>query len=89
MTTPFGNKKVPAPMPGFVKAALVKAKMMDAYRERPEYQRNDYLSWINRAVGNVAKQKRLAQMLEELGKGNVYMEAEWHPPAPVEPAKKS
>jgi len=89
MTSPFGKtQKTPQPMPGFVKAALVKAKLMDAYRARPEYQRNDYLTWIGRAIGTDAKQKCVTQMVEELGKGDVYMGAEWHPPTPVVAAKK-
>ena len=37
------------PMPDFVREALVKTGSMDAYNIRPPYQRNDYLSWINRA----------------------------------------
>jgi uncharacterized protein YdeI (YjbR/CyaY-like superfamily) len=85
MSSPFGRdlKRDIQQMPGFVKTALAKEKLMDAYRARPDYQQNDYLGWINRAKGPETKQKRLAQMIEELKKGDLYMEAEWHPPAPV------
>lgn len=53
-------------MAGFVREALEEADLMDAYKERPPYQRNDYLGWINRARRDETKQKRLDQMLEEL-----------------------
>ena len=39
---------------------------MDAYRARPPYQQNDYIGWISRAKKDETKQKRLAQMLENL-----------------------
>ncbi len=67
-------------MPGFVKGALAKAKQLDAYKARPEYQRDDYLDWINKAIGQAEKDKRVAQMIEELAKGNVYMGEPWEPP---------
>ena len=38
------------PMPGFVKEALTKNDLMDDYKARPDYQQNDYISWITRAV---------------------------------------
>ena len=46
---------------------------MEAYRARPPYQQNDYIGWIERAKLPETKTKRLAQMLEELGKGDKYM----------------
>lgn len=67
----------PQPMPAFVKEALGKAKLMDRYRARPHYQRNDYLMWINTAKLEATKQKRLAQMLAELKSGDVYMRMGW------------
>lgn len=84
MTTPFARGvRGPKPMPGFVKAALTKAKLMDAFRKRPEYQRNDYLTWLDGAKLPDQKKARLAQLLEELGKGDVYMGQPWSPPPPV------
>jgi hypothetical protein len=38
----------------------------------PDYQRNDYLSWITRAKREETQQKRLEQMLDELERGHVY-----------------
>jgi len=81
MSSPFAKRE--QPMPGFVKAALAKAKLLDAYRARPAYQRTDYLVAIHRAIGPAAKQAKLAQMIEELGKGDVYMGEPWAPPPPV------
>ena len=60
-------------MPGFVKQALEERGLMDAYKERPAYQQNDYVGWINEAKRPETKEKRLQQMLEELEQGGVYM----------------
>ena len=46
---------------------------MDDYRERPAYQQNDYIGWIEKAKREETKMKRLAQMLSELEGGGVYM----------------
>jgi uncharacterized protein YdeI (YjbR/CyaY-like superfamily) len=72
-------KRPKQPMPEFVKAALDKAGLMNRYRERPPYQRNDYLMWINKAKLEATKQKRLAQMMAELRSGDAYMRMAWHP----------
>ena len=64
-------------MPDFVRDALNKRGLMDAYRARPAYQRNDYIGWITRAKQEATKQKRLKQMLDELKKGGVYMKMKW------------
>lgn len=66
------------PMPEFVEKALKQRGLMEAYRRRPPYQRNDYLSWINRAVRPQTKEKRLQQMLDELDRGDVYMKMDWN-----------
>lgn len=64
-------------MPDFIHAALTEYELMDAYRARPDYQQNDYVGWITRAKREETKQKRLAQMLLELEKGDVYMKMDW------------
>jgi hypothetical protein len=70
-------------MPAFVRRALDERGLLASYRQRPAYQRNDYLSWIMGAQRDETKQKRLAQMLEELERGGVYMKMKWQarPPA--------
>ncbi|WP_027834414.1 YdeI/OmpD-associated family protein [Maritalea myrionectae] len=65
------------PMPEAVAKALQDNGLQAAYEERPAYQRNDYLSWINRAVRPATKDKRLNQMLEELAAGDKYMGMKW------------
>jgi hypothetical protein len=73
-------------MPAAVRRAILERGLMEAYRARPPYQRNDYLAWIKRAVREPTKEKRLAQMLDELASGDRYMgmayaarpAAEWH-----------
>jgi len=77
----FSKLKRPRhPMPGFVKEALKRKGLMDAYKKRPAYQQNDYLGWINEAKLKETKMKRFYQMLDELEKGGVYMNMD-HPPS--------
>ena len=65
------------PMPDFVEAALEQRGLWDAYRARPPYQQNDYVGWINHAKRQATKEKRLAQMLDELERGDRYMKMAW------------
>ena len=67
-------------MPAFVRQALRRRNLMDAYDRRPAYQRNDYLGWINAARRADTKEKRLRQMLDELKAGGIYMKMK-HPPS--------
>ena len=69
------------PMPPSIRKALISSGLMAAYRLRPAYQRNDYLGWIERARLDATRQRRLEQMLEELGAGDRYMKMAWRPPA--------
>lgn len=64
-------------MPDYVRDALIEHDLMDAYRSRPPYQQNDYIGWIIRAKRPATKKKRLAQMLDELEQGDVYMKMDW------------
>ena len=64
-------------MPDYIRDALTERKLMDAYHERPDYQQNDYIGWITRAKHEETKQKRLAQMLDELKGGKLYMNMKW------------
>ena len=70
------------PMPGFVRESLEARGLMDAYRSRPPYQQNDYLSWINRAKRIETKLKRMNQMLDELERGDLYMKMNFKPRPP-------
>ena len=67
-------------MPNDVRTDLEERGMMDLYRERPFYQRNDYLAWIGRAARIETRRKRIEQMLDELEQGGVYMKMD-HPPS--------
>ena len=74
MDKPKGSLKRPQyEMPDFVREVLVELDLMDAYRQRPPYQQNDYIGWITRAKRPETQQKRLAQMLQELEDGDKYM----------------
>jgi uncharacterized protein YdeI (YjbR/CyaY-like superfamily) len=69
------------PMPDFVLEALTERELLPAYRERPPYQQNDYIGWINRAKRSETKHKRLQQMLYELERGDLYMKMAYKPRA--------
>ena len=66
-------KRPRQPMPESVRRALEERGVLEAYRRRPPYQRNDYLGWIARAKRPSTQAKRLAQMLDELERGGAYM----------------
>lgn len=65
------------PVPVFVLEALENRKLWNAYSERPPYQQNDYIGWINRAKLLATKKKRLDQMPDELELGGVYMKMKY------------
>jgi len=58
---------------------IARSKVMEAYRARPPYQQNDYIGWITRAKQPETREKRLKQMLDELARGDVYMNMAWKP----------
>lgn len=66
-------------MPEKVRKALAEKGLMEAYHARPPYQQNDYIGWITRAKLKATQEKRLDQMLEELGRGDVYMKMRYLP----------
>lgn len=66
-------------MPAFIRQALLQHGLMAAYHDRPPYQQNDYVGWIIRAKQKETKEKRLAQMLDELARGDRYMNMVYRP----------
>ncbi len=70
-------KRARHPMPAFVAEALADRELDDVYRARPDYQQNDYIGWITGAKREATQQRRLAQMLDELDQGDVYMKMAW------------
>ncbi len=66
-------------MPAAVRRTLLARGVMKAYRARPAYQRNDYLGWLVQAKRQDTRDKRLAQMVAELKRGDVYMKMTWRP----------
>ncbi len=76
---PSKLKRAINPMPKFVREALRQHELMEQFAARPPYQRNDYLGWISRAKKPETRQKRLAQMLEELARGDLYMKMKHNP----------
>ncbi len=71
-------KRALNPMPEYIEHALKHNGVEEEYYERPAYQRNDYIGWIERAKKVETKQKRLQQMLQELKTGGIYMKMK-HP----------
>jgi hypothetical protein len=79
----FSRLKRPRyPMPDIVKEALIQRGLMEAYRQRPAYQQNDYIGWIMRAKRQETVEKRLTQMLAELESGDKYMKMSYRPKRP-------
>ena len=76
-------RRPPQPMPKAVLDALAARGVLADYEARPFYQRNDYLAWIARAKRTETRERRLAQMLDELEEGGVYMRM------PHAPSRKS
>ncbi len=72
-------KRPAHPMPDAVLSALQAEGLLEQYKARPWYQRNDYLGWIARAKREETREKRLRQMLDELRAGDVYMKMAWRP----------
>jgi hypothetical protein len=72
------------PMPVDVAKAMMAAGVRRQYDARPNYQRNDYIGWIDRARTAETRTKRIAQMLDELQRGGVYMKMP-HPASAPKP----
>ena len=66
-------------MPSDVEERLENSGTVEAFRDRPAYQQNDYIGWITSAKRPETREKRLQQMLDELKQGDVYMNMSWHP----------
>ena len=66
-------------MPEYVEKVLIEKGLFETYKSRPPYQQNDYIGWITRAKREKTKAKRLAQMLDELARGEVYMKMAYRP----------
>ena len=78
MKTTSTLKRALHPMPKDIREALHDAELMDAYKARPPYQRNDYIGWITRAKQEATREKRLNQMVAELKRGDRYMKMIWN-----------
>ncbi len=60
-------------MPADLAEALRASGTRSDYESRPAYQRNDYVGWITAAKSAQTRSRRIAQMIEELARGGVYM----------------
>lgn len=72
------HQRAAATVPPFIAEALQAAGLEVMFAARPQYQRTDYISWITSAKREATQTKRLAQMLNELAAGDVYMKMPWH-----------
>ncbi|WP_099224061.1 YdeI/OmpD-associated family protein [Listeria costaricensis] len=66
-------KRTIYPMPKEIEELLQQKKLIEAYKRRPDYQKNDYIGWITRARREETRMKRLDQMVAELEQGDRYM----------------
>ena len=65
-------------MPDWLQNAIQERGLEQKYRQRPAYQQNDYVHWVSSPKKDATRQKRLAQMLDELEAGGVYMRMTWN-----------
>ncbi|MCA6101660.1 YdeI/OmpD-associated family protein [Bradyrhizobium australafricanum] len=75
-------KRPRAAMPASIRHELDATGLMQAFKARPPYQRNDYLHLIGRSVRTATRRKRIDQMLAELKAGGVYMGMAHRPSKP-------
>lgn len=61
------------PLPEDIYTRLQAENVAADYSARPAYQQNDYLMWIASAKRPATREKRIAQMIDELRRGGVYM----------------
>jgi uncharacterized protein YdeI (YjbR/CyaY-like superfamily) len=77
--TDTGRMKRPIyDVPDWVTEAIAQRGLAEKYRQRPTYQRNDYIWWITSPKREETRLKRLNQMLDELETGGVYMKMKWN-----------
>lgn len=72
------HKRAAVAVPPRIAEALQAAGLEVMFAARPQYQRTDYINWITSAKREATQTKRLAQMLNELAAGDVYMKMPWH-----------
>ena len=75
-------------MPVDVRQALIRRKLLVAYRARPKTHQHDYLVWIIGAKRVETRSRRLAQMLDELKRGGLYLGKAWKPRKSATPVQK-
>ena len=64
-------------MPDDIRKALKDRGLYARYEERPPYQQNDYIGWIDQAKREETRDKRIKHMLDELEAGGLYMKMRW------------
>jgi hypothetical protein len=72
------KKKAVLALPAHLRNILIQEDVLAAYEARPFYQRNDYIQWITSAKREETISKRIAQMVEELRSGTLYMNMEYN-----------
>ncbi|EUJ53526.1 hypothetical protein MCOL2_11030 [Listeria fleischmannii FSL S10-1203] len=65
------------PLPDDIHVLLKNYDVLEAYKRRPDFQKNDYIGWIGRAKRKETREKRINQMLTELKEGNKYMNMDY------------
>lgn len=58
-------------MPNFVRSALERQQLMEAYRACSLEKQRDYIWWISSAKWRATQERRLSQMLNDLRKTSI------------------
>ncbi len=65
------------PLPEDIHQLLKETQVLEAYKNRPDFQKNDYIGWIGRAKRKETREKRIEQMITELKGGKKYMNMDY------------
>jgi hypothetical protein len=63
----------------FGRRSIIRGSWKETYNSPPPYQQNDYIGLITRSTLKQTQEKRLAQMLDELARGDRYMKMDYRP----------
>lgn len=66
-------------MPADIRIHLAERNLTDAFRRRPEDQKRKYLEWIEGTRFSILRSRRIRQMLDELDRGDMYMNSAFSP----------
>lgn len=77
------HRRIIRTMPADIRMHLAERNLTDAFRRRPEDQKQSYLAWIEDTRFSILRTRRIRQMLDELERGDLYMSGAFSPDTPT------